>query len=456
MIASVTFRQRPVASWLAALAAAGLLGGAAWAQTPAVAGPAAPASVPALQAADFIVAVVNSEPITNSEVRARRARVLQQLAQQRRPAPPMAELNQQVLERMIIERAQLQVAREYRIKIDDSALDQAERNVARQNSIDLPELRRRLSADGITYASFREDLRNQLLLARLRDREVESRVRVSEVEVEQFLREQREAVAAVPAELNIAQILVAVPETATPEQQAALRQRANRLLARARAGEDFAQLVAQASDAMGAKANGGALGLRTADRYPDLFVQAVARLPVGGISDLVQSGAGFHVLKLIERKESGGLTVIQSRSRHILLRPGARMDETAARERLADFKRRIESRQADFAALAREHSQDGSAASGGDLGWASPGMFVPEFEEVLESLAPGQIAPPFVSRFGVHLLQLLERREARLSPREERELARNELRQKKLEEAFAQWAEDIRSRAFVDLREPPR
>ncbi len=456
MIASVTFRLRPGASWLAALAAAGLLGGGAWAQTPAAAGPAAAASAPAQQSADYIVAVVNSEPITNSEVRARRARVLQQLAQQRRPAPPMAELNRQVLERMIIERAQLQVARDYGIKIDDNALDQAERNVARQNSIDLPELRRRLSADGITYTSFREDLRNQLVLARLRDREVESRVRVTDVEVEQFLREQRETAAAAPAELNIAQILVAVPETATPEQQAALRQRAERLLARARAGEDFARLAAQASDAMGASANGGALGLRTADRYPDLFVQAVARLPVGGISELVQSGAGFHVLKLLERKESGGMTVVQSRSRHILLRPGPRLDEAAARERLADFKRRIESRQADFATLAREHSQDGSAANGGDLGWASPGMFVPEFEEVLDALAPGQIAPPFVSRFGVHLVQLLERREARLSPREEREVARNELRQKKLDEAFAQWAEDIRSRAFVDLREPPQ
>ena len=229
MIASVTFRLRPGASWLAALAAAGLLGGGAWAQTPAAAGPAAAASAPAQQSADYIVAVVNSEPITNSEVRARRARVLQQLAQQRRPAPPMAELNRQVLERMIIERAQLQVARDYGIKIDDNALDQAERNVARQNSIDLPELRRRLSADGITYTSFREDLRNQLVLARLRDREVESRVRVTDVEVEQFLREQRETAAAAPAELNIAQILVAVPETATPEQQAALRQRAERL-----------------------------------------------------------------------------------------------------------------------------------------------------------------------------------------------------------------------------------
>lgn len=456
MIASVTSRPRPGASWLTVLAAAGLIGGAASAQSPVPAAAARAASAPVQQAADFIVAVVNSEPITNSEVRARRARVLQQLAQQRRPAPPMAELNRQVLERMIIERAQLQVARDYGLKIDDAALEQAERNVARQNGIDSAELRRRLSADGITLAAFREDLRNQLLLARLRDREVESRVRVSEVEVEQFLREQREAAAAAPAEINIAQILVAVPENATPEQQASLRQRATQLLARARAGEDFAQLAAQNSDAMGAKANGGALGLRTPDRYPDLFLQAVARLPAGGISELVQSGAGFHVLKLVERRESAGMTVTQSRSRHILLRTGPRLDETTARERLADFKRRIESRQADFATLAREHSQDGSAANGGDLGWASPGMFVPEFEEVLDALSPGQIAPPFVSRFGVHLVQLLERREAKLSAREERELARNELRQKKLEEAFAQWAEDIRARAFVDLREPPQ
>ena len=170
----------------------------------------------------------------------------------------------------------------------------------------------------------------------------------------------------------------------------------------------------------------------------------------------MRSGAGFHVLKVLERRKADALSVTQQRARHILLRPGGSVTESVARQRLADFKRRIEAGQADFAALARENSQDGSASQGGDLGWSNPGQFVPEFEEVLDSLRPGQIAEPLVSRFGVHLVQLIERRQASLSPREQREVARNALREKKLDEAYERWAQDVRGRAFVDLREPPQ
>ncbi len=419
-------------------------------QTPAVTMPA-----PVPQAADFIVAVVNSEPITNNEVRARVTRVEQQLSQQRQPVPPRAELASQVLEQLIAERAQLHEARELGIRVDDASVDQAEQNIARQNGVDVAELRRRAAADGVTPANLREDLRRQITLIRLREREVDARVQVSDAEVDQFLQE-KAAASTLPGRLNIAQVLVAVPERASTSQIEALRARAQRIQERARAGEDFAVLARQSSDAPDAALNGGAFGLREADRYPPLFLEAVQSLPDGGVSEVVRSGAGFHVLKVLQRERQADLGITQQRARHILLRPGAQFTEAAARQRLQDFKRRIEAGQADFAALAREHSQDGSATAGGDLGWASPGSFVPEFEEVLATLAPGQIAAPFVSRFGVHLVQLVERRQVALSPREQREFARNAVRERKAEEVFARWSQTVRGRAFVQLREPPQ
>lgn len=407
--------------------------------------------------ADYIVAVVNSDPITHNEVRSRMDRIERQLAQQGQGVPPRADFARQVLERLISEKAQLQLARELGIRIDEAVIGQAEQSVARQNQVDVPELRRRLAADGLTPAQFREELRNQMLLTRLRERELESRVKVSDLDVDQFLREQQANNDISAQEINLGHILVAVPERANDAQTAGLRAKAQRVLARARAGEDFAKLVAETSDAPDAASTGGQIGLRSADRYPPLFVEAIRNLPVGGVSEIVRSGAGFHVLKVIEKRK-GGLTgtVVQSRARHILLRPGPQLSETAAVQRLADFKRRVLAGQADFAQLAREYSQDASARSGGDLGWAHPGMFVPEFEEAMNSLAPGQIADLVISRFGVHLIQLLERRQAKLGEREQREIARNLVREKKLDEAYVQWAQDVRGRAYVELREPPQ
>jgi peptidyl-prolyl cis-trans isomerase SurA len=187
-------------------------------------------------------------------------------------------------------------------------------------------------------------------------------------------------------------------------------------------------------------------------------VQAVQNVPEGGVSNIVRSAAGFHIIKVFERRRGGlaGATVVQSHARHILLRPGANLTEAQAVQRLADFKRRILAGQADFAQLARENSQDASAGNGGDLGWASPGLFVPEFEEAMNSLAPGQIADPVITRFGVHLVQLLERRQAKLSDKELREVARNTLREKKIDEAYVSWAEDVRGRAWVEYRDPPQ
>lgn len=425
------------------------------------AGVLAPARVPAATglAADYIVAVVNSEPITNNEVRAALQRVLQQLAQQGNPQVDSKTLARQVLERLINEKAQLQLARESGIAADEAAIDQAEQNIARQNQLTVIELRRRLTQEGGVPSQFRNQLRDQILLTRLREREVEPRARVTELEIDQFLREQQSSNPAVQ-QINLAQVLVSVPDTATPVQVTALQARAQRALARARAGEDFVTLVREFSDASdkASLANGGELGLRTADRYPPLFLEATHNLAVGEISALVRSGAGFHILKVLEKKSAAlpAMTVTQSRARHILLRVSPQLSESAARDKLNEFKKRVAAGQADFAALARDHSQDGSAAQGGDLGWANPGMFVPEFEAVMNSLAPGQISEPLVSRFGVHLIQLMERRQATLNPQEQREAVRAILHEKKLDEAYVSWAQDVRGRAYVELREPPQ
>lgn len=422
------------------------------------AGPGAPRPVDTSpRAADFIVAVVNSEPITNNEVRNRLIRAEQQMAQQGAPMPPRDELARQVLERLVTEKAQLQLARENNLKVEESAVDAAEANVARQNQVSLPELRRRMAGDGIQVSQFRADLRNQLLLQRLREREIEPRVRVSDLEVDQYIRDQQGSTDIASMEINLAQVLVAVPEGSNEAQTNVLLAKAQGLAARARAGEDFSGLARQFSDAPD-RANGGVLGLRNAERYPPLFLDAVQTLRAGGIAGPVRSGAGFHVLKVIEKLQGGmpGVSITQSHARHILLRVGPQLSESAARERLLDFKKRILAGQADFATLAKENSQDSSAQGGGDLGWSNPGQFVPEFEEAMEALSPGQIADPLTTRFGVHLIQVIERRESTLSQREQRDIARNIVREKKLDEAYLNWIQDVRARAYVEFRDPPQ
>ena len=409
--------------------------------------------------ADFIVAVVNSEPITNNEVRAKLLRTEQQLQQQGTALPPRSELVPQLIERMISDKAQLQAARASNLKVDDNAVEGAVQAVARQNQVTVEELRRRLTADGVDFARFRAEIRDELLISRLRQREVESKAEVNDAEIDAYLRDQQNRPSAAGASataLNLAEILVAVPENATPEQVASLQAKAQQVLERLRAGGDFAALAAEVSTSA-TRSNGGQMGLRSADRYPPLFVEATQNIRAGGLAGPVRSGAGFHILKVLEKRQAGGglpdAVVTQTRARHILLRLTTQLTEAAAVERLAGFKKRIASGQADFAALARENSQDASAKAGGDLGWAPAGAFVPEFDKVMDALAPNQISDPLVSRFGVHLVQVLERREVPVSLRDQREMVRGMLREKKQNEAFVRWAEDIRGRAFVEFRE---
>lgn len=411
----------------------------------------------ATRQADYIVAVVNQEPITNSEVQLEVRRVQQQAGMQNANLPDAKTLATQVLESLISRKAQLQLAQESGIRIDVPSIDQAEQTVAQQNQMTVAQLHQRVVQEGMTVVKFREQLSEQLTLQRLREREVEPRVQVSDLEVDQYIQAQQSPEEQAKHPINLAQILLVVPESASAEQVASLQARALQALKRARSGENFAALVKDYGDPS-TQANAADMGLRNLDRYPALFVQAVQALQPGQVADLVRSPAGFHVLKLLERANPNMpvAVVMQSHARHILLRPSFQMREALAVERLRDFKRRIAAGQADFAGLAREFSQDSSSTQGGDLGWASPGMFVPEFEVVMNRLAPGEISEPFISRFGVHLIQVLERREQALSDAQIRESVRGVLRNQKLEEAFQVWARDLRDRAYVDIRQAPQ
>lgn len=417
-------------------------------------GAGAQSSIP--RSADFIVAVVNSEPITNQDVQALKLR----LSREGRVAPDAtpAELNRKALEQLINEKAQLQQARDAGIKIDEEAVDSAEMNVASNNQVTRDELRKNLGKEGLTVKTFRDQLRDQLMLSRVREREVEGRVRVSEQEVEQYLQEQIQAQGGQASpDLNLAMILIAVPESSTEAQIKALQEQAEDVARRARSGENFAELAKKFSQAMDKGANGGEMGLRPSDRYPDLFLNATRNVRVGATSAVVRSGAGFHILKVLDRRQGQAtLMVTQTRARHILVRPTAQAPQAQVVARLNELRQSIVSGKADFAAVARQISQDGSAAQGGDLGWANPGMFVPEFEQVMNRLRPGQVAEPLVSRFGVHLIEVMERRNAPLSDQDQRAVARSALREKKTEEAYNIWVDDVRSRAYVEMREPPQ
>ncbi|MFT4266844.1 MAG: peptidylprolyl isomerase [Xenophilus sp.] len=467
-----TFLRSTLALALACAAAMGCAG-LAQAQTAKVpvrrgitdimrAGPAivpanAPSPAPGGQrAAEYIVALVNSEPITNTEVQKRLDRVLADAGPEAQ-SMPRGPLARQVLEQLISERAQLQLAKEQGIKVDDTAVDQGVETVARQNQVSVAELQRRVAQAGIPRDEFRNNIRNQLTLTRLRERELEPRIKVSDAEIEQYLAAQK-AGAAAAQDINLAQVLVVVPEGASDAQVAQLQKRAEDIARRARVGQDFAALVNEYSDAPD-KSNGGALGLRSAERYPPLFVESTQSTPPGGIVGPVRSPAGFHVLKVLarERAAANDSVVRQTRLRHILIRPDGKRTPEQAGALLEDFRRRIQAGTADFATLARDNSQDpGSARNGGELGWSVPGQFVPEFEEAMNRLQPGQISEPVVTRFGVHLLQVEDRRDARLKPEELREAARNALRDRKMDDAYEAWAQEVRNQAYVELREPPQ
>ena len=403
---------------------------------------------------DHIVALVNSDPITNSEFRQRLSKVQAQLREQGAAQPSDAVLHEQVLEQLVLERVQLQRAQELGLRVDADAVDDAKRRLATQNGMSLEAFERRLLAQGITPEAFAFDLREQLVLQRLRDREADARAKVSESEIDEYIAQQQRLKPLSNLSLHLAQVLLPV---ASGIDEATVRVQADAIAAQARAGQDFAQLAKTHSKSSDA-AQGGSLGMRSVDRLPELFVNATAQEPAGAVVGPLRSGAGFHVLKVLAREQVGlpDALMPQTRARHILLRPSASLTEAQAIAQLQQWRQQIVAGRVSFEALARQHSQDGSAPTGGDLGWASPGQFVPEFEAAMDALKPTEVSPPLVSRFGVHLIRVDERRQVPMSLPQQRIMVRNLLRQDKARLALSQWLAELRGQAFVEYRDPPR
>ena len=399
--------------------------------------------------ADRIVAVVGSDVITHFELRTRLAAALRQLQKQGTPLPPQDVLERQMLERLIMERAQLQYGRETGVKIDDTQLDAAIGRIAAGNKMTQPQFREALEKDGMQYAQFREEIRNEMVTVRLREREVDSKLVISDGEIDNYLANQ--AATGSEEEYQLAHILLRAPESATPEQLQKLRLRGEQALKRARAGENFAELTAAFSDAPDAL-KGGDLGWRPLARLPALYAEAGSRLQSGEVSELLRSSAGFHIVKLVgKRGGSAPASVQQTHARHILVRINEVVSEAEARRKLEAVRERI-ANGGDFAEQARLYSQDGSAAKGGELGWLNPGDTVPEFERAMDGLKINEVSQVVQSPFGMHLIQVLERRERDVSAERQRAVARQALRERKLDDAYQDWLRQLRDRTYVENR----
>lgn len=461
------FSRSVIASVLSCLAVAAAPD--AWSQFKPGAGPAAPAlgapsaTAPArVRTVDSIVAVVNDEVITQKELDERTEAIVRRIASQSQNGnlPPREQIQRQVLERMIVELAQLQLAKEMNIQIDDNMLDRAVARIAEQNRMSMQEFRNQLEKEGMSFAKFREEIRKEIIMQRVREREVDNKIQVSESEIDNFLAEEASP-GNVQQEWNIAQILVRIPENASPEQIEQRRQRAEQLMQQLKSGADFAKLAAASSDGDEAL-KGGELGWRNQDRLPQLFVDAVAKLQPGEVAPVVKSPNGFHILKLVGKRTpsimraSGNAaaptTITQTRVRHILIKVNQIVSSLEAQRKLVDLKQRLDNKAATFEELARSYSNDLTASKGGDLGWIYPGDTVPEFERAMNALQPGQISEPIESPFGFHLIQVLERKTEDVSQERKRLVARQALRERKLEEATQEWLRQLRDRAYVEYR----
>ena len=402
---------------------------------------------------DRIVAVVNSDVITLSELRQRLEQVSRQLTKQGTALPSRDVLERQVLERQVMEKLQVQLANETSLKVDDITLDRALGRIAENNKLSMTEFRKALEKDGLTWERFREEVRNEILLTRLREREVDSRIVISDAEITNFLSHPENTVS--QEEYNLSHILLRAPEGATPEQLARLRERAEAVAARVARGEPFDKLAASYSDAPDAL-SGGNLGWRGADRMPALFAEAVAQLKPGETSPILRSAAGFHIVRMIDRRGGGSALppaqVQQTRARHILIKTSEVVSDADARRRLTDLRERVVQGGANFAELAKVHSADLSASKGGDLGWIYPGDTVPEFEQAMDALKPGELSQPIQSPFGWHLILVEDRRVQDVSDDRKRAAARNALRERKMDEAYQDWLRQLRDRAYVDYR----
>ncbi len=400
---------------------------------------------------DRIVAVVNSEVITALQLRARIEQAKRQLARQGVELPPDNVLERQLLERLIVERAQVQLAQETSLRVDDATLERAIERIAGNNKLSVEQLREALEKDGVAWNRFRDEIRTEILLTRLREREVDSRVVVTDAEIDNFIANNPDAFSG--QEFAVAHILLRTPEGATPQQIEAVARRAEQVMTRLRSGEDFARVAAEVSDAPDGL-SGGALGWRPLDRLPGLFADAVRRMQPGETSPILRSAAGLHIVRLVERRGGGAEAVQQleqTRARHILIKTSEVLSDTDAEARLRAIRERVVNG-ADFGELAKASSADLSAAKGGDLGWLNPGDTVPEFERAMNALQAGEVSPPVRSPFGWHLIQVMERRVQDVTDERKRSAARQALRERKAEQAYEDWVRQLRDSTYVDYR----
>ncbi len=415
---------------------------------------AAAQSRAALRPGDYIAVIINQELVTAGEVERRVERAVTE-AGRNAQLPPELELRKQALDSLIDERVMISSARDSGMRVDEPEIDRAVQSIASQNQITLEVLRERLRAEGTDYGRFRSNVRDQIMIERLREREVYSRIKISDEDIDRYLAQQRDALNADP-ETQIAQILVTVPDDASSAVIAARRAIAQAALDRVNKGEAFDAVAREVSEDSNKK-NGGDLGLRPASRLPDIFVTTTKPLKPGQIApELLRTGAGFHVLKLIVRNEASPGRITQTRARHVLLRTSPQLNAEVAARRLAEYRKQIENGSRSFEDIAKQYSEDGSAAAGGDLGWSSPGVMVPEFETAMNALAINGLSAPVVSRFGVHLIQVLERRETALEAKQLREQARTALREQRFEQTYIDWTKELRAKAYLEYREPPQ
>lgn len=405
---------------------------------------------PQVRQLDRIVAIVNNDIITQQELNDRIGVVSLQLKKQGTPFPPQEVLEKQVLERMIVEKVQLQYARDTGIRVDDSQIDATVQRIAQQNKVDLAGFRQILEKEGVPFNKFRDELRDEITIARLRERDVDNKITVADSEVDNLLAA-RAALSGSEDEYNVSHILISLPENASPEQIQERKAKADAALAKLKGGATFSQVAAEFSDAQDAM-EGGQIGWRSPARLPGLFADALSKLKTGEISPVLRSPNGFHILKLVDRRSKDTpLMVQQTHVRHILIKTNEAVSEADAKRRLLQIRERLVNG-GDFAQLAKVQSEDGSASRGGDLGWVNPGDLVPEFEQAMNALKPGEISEPVKSPFGWHLIQVLERRTQDMSGERRRLMARQEIRARKSDEQYQDWVRQLRDRAFVEYR----
>ncbi len=399
---------------------------------------------------DSVVAVVNDDVITRQELDDRLRAVVQQLQKQGTPLPEPEMLEKQILERMISDMLQAQFAGESGVRVDDTQLDLAITRIAQQSKISsLAEFRAKLQSDGVDFKKFREEIRNEMISTRLREREVESKLIISDTEIDNYLTNKTK-MGGEAEEFHLAHILVVVPEQASAEKIQAARDKAEQALGQLKSGADFAQIAAGTSDAKDAL-KGGDIGWRPGDRIPPMFMAELQHLQPGQTTAVLRSPSGFHILKLVgKRSGSAPVVITQTHARHILIKTSEIVPDAEAGKRIMEIKQRIENG-ADFAEQAKRYSQDGSAQQGGDLDWLSPGQTVPEFEDAMNKLQPGMIGAA-QSQFGWHLIQVMERRNTDVSAQQQRQQARMAISTFKSDEQYQDWLRQLRDRAFIEYR----